>query len=139
MKNTNNLNSVRFYDNAETQKAVIFKENRGKSGVYRWTNKVNGKSYIGSSANLQRRLSQHYSLKNLKTQLKNGKSILSKALLKHGYSKFSLEILEYCDPLSVIKREQHYLDIYQPYYNILKIAGSPLGRKHTEETKTKIR
>jgi group I intron endonuclease len=59
-------------------------------------------------------------------------------LLKHGYSKFSLEILEYCDPLSVIKREQHYLDIYQPYYNILKIAGSPLGRKHTEETKTKI-
>ena len=47
MKNTNNLNSVCFYDNAETQKAVIFKENRGKSGVYRWTNKVNGKSYIG--------------------------------------------------------------------------------------------
>jgi hypothetical protein len=35
MINTNNLNSVRFYDNAETQKAVIFKENRGKSGVYR--------------------------------------------------------------------------------------------------------
>jgi hypothetical protein len=30
-----------------------------------------------------------------------------KALLKYGYSRFKLEILEYCDPSNVIEREQY--------------------------------
>jgi hypothetical protein len=59
-------------------------------------------------------------------------------LLKYGYSVFKLEILEYCDPKDVIKREQHYLNLLEPKYNILKIAGSSFGYKHTEGTKSKI-
>lgn len=50
----------------------------------------------------------------------------------------SLEILEYCDPKDVIKREQHYLNLLEPKYNILLTAGSSYGYKHTEETKSKI-
>jgi group I intron endonuclease len=49
-----------------------------------------------------------------------------KALLKYGYAEFRLEILEYCSPEVLIKREQFYFDTLNPEYNTLKIAGSPL-------------
>ena len=58
--------------------------------------------------------------------------IIHKAILKYGNSKFKLDILEYCAPEDCIKREQYYLDLLKPKYNILKIAGSSLGHKHTE-------
>lgn len=65
--------------------------------------------------------------------------LINRALLKYGYSKFKLEILEYCEPAVAIEREQHYLDLLEPEYNILPKAGSRLGHKHTEETLAKFR
>ena len=62
-----------------------------------------------------------------------------KALLKYGYSNFQLEILEYCEANNAVEREQHYIDIYKPEYNTLKLAGSSLGYKHTEETLAKFK
>ena len=59
--------------------------------------------------------------------------------MKYGYSNFTLEILEYCDSSETIKREQYYLDTFKPEYNILPVAGSSLGHKHSEETKAKLR
>ena len=71
--------------------------------------------------------------------LKNRESlVISRALIKYGYLNFSLEILEYCDIVNLIEREQYYLDKLNPRYNTLKIAGSSSGHKLTEETKTKI-
>jgi group I intron endonuclease len=64
---------------------------------------------------------------------------INRALLKYGYSSFKLEILEYCDPQNVIIREQFYLDLLKPEYNILAKAGSCLGFKHSAETKQKMR
>ena len=64
---------------------------------------------------------------------------INKALLKYGYSGFQLEILEYCEPSDVIDREQYYIDLLVPEYNILKIAGSSLGYKHLDEAKAKMR
>lgn len=63
-----------------------------------------------------------------------------KSLLKHGYAKFRVEILEYCstDKDNLLSREQFYLDNYNPEYNILKIAGSPLGYRHSEAAKARI-
>jgi group I intron endonuclease len=61
--------------------------------------------------------------------------IINKAIIKHGYSNFTLEILEYCEPDKVIAREQHYLDLLSPEYNICRTAGSRLGRNHSSETK----
>ena len=52
---------------------------------------------------------------------------INRALLKYGYSNFTLEIIEYCEPSDVIDREQFYLDLLQPEYNILSKAGSSLG------------
>ena len=60
-------------------------------------------------------------------------------MLKYGHSEFSLEILEYCDPLNIISREQHYLDNIKPEYNILSFARSSKGFKHSAETKELLR
>jgi group I intron endonuclease len=65
--------------------------------------------------------------------------LINKALIKYGYSQFRLEILEYCDSSSVISREQYYINILIPVYNLLKIAGSSLGYKHTEDTLSKFK
>lgn len=129
---------VAVYPNAEIQKKQIIKETKGKSGVYRWTNLQSGKSYVGSGVNLSMRLSHYYSKKHMETYLKNGKSALYTAILKHGPSKFTLEILEYCQPSDTISREQYYLDLLKPEYNILKVAGSSLGYKYDDEAKKKM-
>jgi len=63
---------------------------------------------------------------------KRGVSIICRALLKYGYAGFRLEILEYCPSSIVLAREQFYLDKFNPEYNILKVAGSNLGYKHSE-------
>lgn len=63
-----------------------------------------------------------------------GKRPIDLALLKYGYSNFRLEILEYCEKKETVPREQHYLDLFEPEYNILKVAGSTLGFKHSPET-----
>ncbi len=43
-----------------------------------------------------------------------------------------------CEINVLIEREQYYLDLLKPEYNILKIAGSMLGFKHSEATKIKM-
>ena len=60
--------------------------------------------------------------------------LISKALIKYGYSNFILEIIEFCKSSEVISREQYYINLLKPKYNILKVAGSTLGHKHTKES-----
>jgi hypothetical protein len=137
--NNVNIISVVSYSNAEKNKFIIYKENRNKSGIYRWNNLVTGSSYVGSSINLTNRLSNYYSLAYLKKRVKKGSSIINNSLLKYGYNNFSLDIIEYCEPSVLIKREQYYLDTLKPKYNILKKAGSSLGFKHSLETLLKFK
>lgn len=114
----------------------MISDNRGKSGIYRWINNINGKCYVGSSIDLVSRLYCYYSLKFLYEN--KDTSLICKALLKYGHSSFTLEILEYCEPAMCLKREQYYIDLLNPEYNILKIAGSSLGHIRSDETKLKI-
>lgn len=120
----------------------ILKENRDKSGIYSWIHQESGQRYIGSSIDLGRRLSFYFAKYNL--QKSKGSSYINNALLKYGYSSFELEILEYCEPSKCIEREQYYIDLYEPKYNILKTAGSSLGNKaftgrlHSDDTKKKM-
>ena len=62
-----------------------------------------------------------------------------KAIIKYGHSNFKLEILEYCDWDKVMNREQYYIDLLKPEYNILTKAGSSFGYKHSEETLDKFK
>ncbi len=57
--------------------------------------------------------------------------MIYRALLKYGYSKFTIEILEYCDTKDLLNREQYYIDLLKPEYNILQKADSSLGFKHS--------
>lgn len=66
--------------------------------------------------------------------LKKEKRPICNALLKYGHSNFTLEILEYCPISKLIEREQYYLDLLKPEYNIATIAYSTLGYKHSAET-----
>jgi len=50
-----------------------------------------------------------------------------------------LEIIEYCEPNEVLSREQYYLDLPSPKYNILTKAGSLMGFKHSAETLEKFK
>jgi len=129
---------VRSYNNADVQKEEICKENK-KSGIYRWTHISSGKSYVGSSIILSRRFRQYFNLSYLLREVKTNNSLIYKALLKHGYSNFKLDILEYCDPSNILEREQYYLDNLYLEYNTLKVAGSRLGVKHSVYTKERIR
>lgn len=122
---------IATYINADTQKESVIVENKGKSGIYRWINKENGSSYVGSSVNLSKRLTNYYSYSYISDPKRN--MLIHKAILKYGYSAFLIQILEYCEPSDAIKREQYNIDLLKPEYNIFKTAGSSLGHKHSEE------
>jgi group I intron endonuclease len=63
---------------------------------------------------------------------------IHRALLKYGYSLFSLTILEYCSEENLIEREQYFIDTLKPDYNICTTAGSTLGKIHSDGAKEKI-
>ncbi len=128
------MKPVIIYVNADEDKLNILADNRNKPGIYRWINKINGNTYIGSSVNISVRMYTYYSLRCL---AKSNRPI-DRALLKYGFSKFILEILEYGDKNNVIIREQYYMDLLKPEYNIAEIAGSTLGYKHTPESLAKM-
>ncbi len=107
-----------------------------RSGIYKITNTINNKYYIGSAINFKRRCIQHKS----KLKTKTHHSIkLQNAYNKYGDDVFIYEIIEECEKEILIKQEQYYIDTLKPYYNINKIAGSSLGRKTSDETKEKLR
>jgi group I intron endonuclease len=140
----NNIVSVIVYSNAETCKDQILKDNLGKVGVYQWKHNDSGKIYIGSAVDLSKRFRNYFA----KKYLNRFKSMyIYNALLCHGYSAFSLDIVEYIDisnlskedaRLLILKREQFYIDELKPGYNINPTAGSRLGSFHTLDTKEKI-
>lgn len=129
------MKPVVIYSNADEDKLNILADNRNKIGISRIINKINGSTYIGSSVNISVRMYTYYSLRSL---AKSNRPI-DRALLKYGFSNFRLEILEYSDKDNVLKREQYYMDLVKPQYNIVEIAGSTLGYKHTPESLAKMR
>jgi group I intron endonuclease len=71
--------------------------------IYKITNSINDKIYIGSTKNLNRRIKSHFSKKSGCIRLKH-------AIQKYGEDKFKFEILEEVPLSKLIKREQYYLD-----------------------------
>jgi GIY-YIG catalytic domain len=92
-----------IYFNSQLDKYKAIKQNINRSGVYRWTNRVNNKTYIGSS--ICRRFKEYYNYNHISNAKRNFP--IHNALLKYGYSKFKLEILEYCVIFNLIEREQY--------------------------------
>jgi len=98
-------------------------------------NKINNKTYVGSTIDLTTRLYKYFSL----AHLSKSKTPIHNALLKYGHENFKLEILEEnVDKDLLLEREQLYLDLLKPEYNVLKTAGSPVGYVHSAETREKM-
>lgn len=132
---SSDVNCAKFYENAFSMRKLIIKDNKNKSGIYKWTNKITKDIYVGQSIDLAKRFIKYYN----KSYLKNRETlVISRALIKYGYYNFSLEILEYSDIGHLTERGQYYFDKLNPRYKTLKKASSSLGYKHSLETKTKI-
>lgn len=120
---------------------------RKRAGIYMITNKINGKFYIGKSKDIAMRL---YAYLN-KNRLGNNKNVrINRALLKYGYSNFSLTILEFINlkqkkpaknltkkrenkdmrrkafglkPHDVLTlREDFYIKVFKPQYNMKRTS-----------------
>lgn len=104
---------------------------RNKTGIYKITNSVNEKTYIGSAVNLSARFRRH------KHHILNGNHhspILQAHVIKYGYESLSFELIELCDKSELLTKEQQYLTELQPVFNIcLSVKNSRLGVKMPEE------
>lgn len=88
-------------------------------GIYKFTNKINGKCYIGQSVSLENRRKSHkrnYKNKNLPSYESN----FYKALRKYGFDNFDYEIICQSDNFSIEDLnyyEQYYVKYYDSYHN----------------------
>ena len=131
----NNIQAeAKFIDIKESRSDILLNI-KDKGGVYMFFNLINGNCYIGSSVNLARRFRIHLS------SVGSVKLPLPLAINKYGLNNFVFLILQYCDRIEdvCLGLEQHYLDLFKPKYNILKIAGSSQGFKHSPETLAKLK
>lgn len=125
-----------IYTGVELQINLIIKDNRGKLGVYLWINTETGEFYIGSTANLSKRLTYYFNAKYMSKY--RSKSIIYSTLLKNAYGIFKIEILEHCDIKSIISWQQYYINTLKPRYSVLKFAYTSLGSSHSEKTKIQM-
>lgn len=109
------------------------------AGIYRIRNTTNGKIYVGSSQNFEKRRKTHFYRLGLGTHA-NPK--LQAAYNKYGVDSFVFEIIELCEVETLLEREQFYIDsmVFEESYNLARFAGSPMrGRKHSDQTRTKLK
>jgi GIY-YIG catalytic domain len=142
MNNNNKINVIMpilTYINPYENRFEIYKDNKDKSGIYRWYNVLSGKSYIGSAINLRNRFYDYLSYSHIINRSARSNSEIYRALLRDDYLNFKLEILQYCTHNDLIKWEQYYIDTLNPEYNILKVARSNLGFKHSAKTINKLK
>lgn len=133
-----NDNFAMFFENVQSSKRDIYKKLKGKSGIYLFINKITNDIYVGSSITLSRRMAAHFFHANSN---KDTKIVLYRAMRKYKLENFSLAILEFCasDVITCSDLEQKWIDYYKPRYNVLKIAGSSSGFRHSIDTINKLK
>lgn len=119
--------------------------------IYKITNKVNGKCYIGQTKySLSNRINKHF------RYVKNGsKTYIHNALRKHGQKNFIWEVIEECKTADELNEmEFHYVKQYKSYwkengYNLSyggdgngglygEVNGM-FGKNHSKETIKKMK
>ena len=88
-------------------------------GIYKITNKINGKCYIGQSVDVEKRLREH-KLRAFRGDEKTNKEYhkaLYKALRKYGIEAFTYEILLECKKEQLDGLEAKYILLFQSNNN----------------------
>lgn len=106
-----------------------------QAGIYRITNTITNKFYIGSAVSLRNRIAVH--LSNLRKGIHVNRH-LQRAWNTNKEENFTFEVIAKCPKEYTIRLEQWFIDNLKPTYNNLKVAGSKLGSKLSEESKKKL-
>lgn len=75
--------------------------------IYKFTNKINGKCYVGKTKNFHRRIHQHFS-----NSQSNKHTLFYNALKKYGKNSFDIDIL--FQSTSNLISEDEFTNIYEP-------------------------
>lgn len=104
--------------------------------IYKISNIIDERVYIGSTLNLHKRWNEH------KRNLLNSRHQnihLQNFVNKYGLSVLIFNILENVDDCNILIREQYYLDNTKNKFNIAKNSCAPMtGKSHTPEALKKI-
>lgn len=109
-----------------------------RPGIYEIYNRISGKSYIGQTCNLNRRLRRHRSL------LKNGgehNKHLQAAFDKYGIAAFSFRIIEFVENTEdLTTAETRIIKRYaaKDLYNQRPASDSNFGFRHSEASRKKM-
>ena len=83
--------------------------------IYKITNKINGKSYIGQTIqNVKERFYQHCATKCSQAILN---MVIHKAINKYGKSNFTIEVIEEVESTNLNDRERYWIKYYDSYSN----------------------
>lgn len=106
-----------------------------RMGIYIIYNVLSKKYYVGSSVDVDRRLSGH--LNNLRKGTHDN-AHLQRAFIKHGETCFVWGLAEEVkDREHLLSVEQEWIDLVGDY-NICRVAGNTLGWTPTEETRARM-
>jgi hypothetical protein len=111
-----------------------------KTGIYKITNIVNNKVYIGSAVNISYRFKTH---KRLLKNKKHFNNHLQSSYNKYGKKNFKFEIIELTNVDILLERETFWISFMNANhtnygYNKRLVVSSNLGIKASEETKKKL-
>lgn len=114
------------------------------AGIYKFTNKTNGKIYIGETINFKHRMHGHVS----KSYNKDWTAVVTHAFRKYGFDGFKYEIIENYPLGSVTKeflleREAFYIKELDAMnvdvgYNRCPYGANTIGYKFSEESRKKM-
>lgn len=107
-------------------------------GIYKITNLINKKSYIGQSVNIQQRWKAH------RCKYQTEDSALYRAIRKYGLNNFTFEVLEECQKEQLDEREIFWIKYYGTHnkekgYNMTDGGDSQTTSKLTKEQVNKIK
>lgn len=105
------------------------------TGIYLITCAENGRRYVGSAVNISKRWRDH------KRQLRSGthhSRFMQRSWVKYGEQAFEFSTVVVCSKENLIEYEQRFIDGLRPEFNSAPNAGSQLGYRHTNETRTKM-
>ena len=83
-------------------------------GIYKITNQINGKCYIGQSIRIEERFKQHK--KECYEPDRQGDKPLYQAFHKYGIENFSFDLVEKCLPEELDDKEVYWIKYYNSYY-----------------------
>jgi group I intron endonuclease len=107
------------------------------SGIYKITNLINGKIYIGQSRNLRRRQNEYSRYSE-----KKGHGLMKRAILKYGWGNFRFEVIEECPADLLNEREEFHINEFKSYekgigYNMVYGAESHHNHVYSTELREK--